>query len=62
MRPRLAAAMRRLRPALPDLRDLHVYGGVALMAAGLAQIAPALGWVAAGAILLYLGLRKGTRA
>lgn len=46
------------RRALPDLRDLHVYGGGALVAWGAWGISPAAGKVVFGAVLLYLGLRK----
>jgi hypothetical protein len=47
----------RLRSILPDARDLHVYGGGALVAVGAWIILPGAGLVAFGALLVYLGLR-----
>lgn len=54
---RLPAVVRRLRPALPSFRDLHVYGGGALVALG-AWLSP-WPWLAPvvfGLLLLYLGI------
>lgn len=48
----------RLRPWLPDVRDLHVYGGALLIAWGISRYAPAMGWVVMGMVLLALGLRR----
>lgn len=50
-------ALSRLRAALPDLRDIHVYGGGLMVAAGAWMAYPPAGPVALGALLLYLGLR-----
>ena len=47
-----------LRPLLPDLRDLHVYGGAALVVLGAARVYRPAGYLVAGLLLLYLGLRK----
>jgi uncharacterized protein (TIGR03382 family) len=40
------------------MRDLHVYGGGAMVAWGAASVFPPAGWVAFGLVLLYLGLRR----
>jgi hypothetical protein len=62
VRSALAAAGRsagaRLGPLLPDGRAVHVYGGGALVAWGAWQAWPPAGWVTAGLVLLYLGLRR----
>lgn len=47
-----------VRPLLPDLRDVHVYGGGLLLAIGAEAAWPSLGWMVAGGLLLYLGIRK----
>ena len=47
----------KLRPFLPDVRDLHVYGGGILVAVGAWIILPGAGLVVFGALLVYLGLR-----
>jgi hypothetical protein len=44
--------------ASPDFRDLHVYGGGALLAGGAWMAWPPGGLIAMGALLLYLGLRR----
>lgn len=41
---------------IPDLDDLHVYGGLLLLAIGGALVAPALGLAVMGAGLIALGL------
>ena len=52
-------SLRRLAPYLPDLRDLHVYGGGLLVALGISWLTrPGAGLMAFGALLLYLGLRR----
>lgn len=56
IRAKARAIAAKLRPILPDLRDLHVYGGVALIAVGVAHAWRPLGYIAAGALLLYIGL------
>lgn len=61
--PHVAAALRRAarsgRSALPSFRDLHVYGGAALVGWGIAGLlSAAAGVVAVGAFLVYLGLRR----
>ena len=43
------------RPALPDVDDLHIYGGLLLLAAGGALVAPALGLAVLGTGLIALG-------
>jgi hypothetical protein len=55
---RLRSAGSLLHDALPDMRDLHVYGGGAMVAWGAASVFPPAGWVAFGLVLLYLGLRR----
>ena len=45
-----------LRDALPDARDLHVYGGGALVAVGAWLAYRPAGWILGGILLLYLGL------
>ncbi|MFW6331497.1 MAG: hypothetical protein ACOC3J_07215 [Gemmatimonadota bacterium] len=49
--------MRGLRPLLPDFRDLHVYGGGALVTVGAWWVYPPAGLIVGGALLIYLGLR-----
>jgi hypothetical protein len=39
-----------------DVRDLHVYGGVALAGYGANIIHPGVGWFVAGAALFYIAL------
>ena len=50
-----ARIVTRLRPLLPDARDLHVYGGGLLVALGAGMYSPAAGLMVFGALLLYLG-------
>jgi hypothetical protein len=40
---------------LPGLRDLHIYGGGGLVAAGAGMIYPPAGFIAFGALLVALG-------
>lgn len=54
--PRRLAA--RLRPALPSVRDLHVYGGGVLVALGAWMAWPPAAPAVLGLLLLYLGLRR----
>lgn len=57
----VAAALRRLgvlRGILPDIRDLHVYGGAGLIAWGVSAWYPPAWRIVFGAALLYLGLRR----
>lgn len=42
----------------PDLRDLHVYGGILLAGAGLGAVRWWLALVVVGFALAYLGLRR----
>lgn len=44
---------------VPDVIDLHVYGGALLIAVGAWLWDPAAGPFTLGAILLVLGLRRG---
>lgn len=53
MRPLL----RRLAGLL-DLRDVHAYAGLAMLGYGFNAIHHGAGWVAAGAALLWLGVRR----
>lgn len=47
-----------IRPLLPDLQDLHLYGGAGLVALGVARVAaPGYGLIVAGVALFYLGIR-----
>lgn len=55
---RLRGARDRVGALLPDVRDLHVYGGGALVAWGAAEAYPPAGWMVAGTVLMYLGLRR----
>jgi hypothetical protein len=48
----------RVAPALPDLRDIHVYGGGLLIAVGAWMWFPPAAPMVLGALLVYLGLRK----
>ena len=43
---------------VPDLVDLHVYGGAALVSVGLWMFASWAGVVALGLVLMILGLRR----
>lgn len=54
--PRRLAA--RLRPALPDARDVHVYGGGVLVALGAWMAWPPAAPTLLGLLLVYLGLRR----
>lgn len=45
-----------LRPVLPDARDLHVYGGTLLVAAGVWSVWPPGGAMVLGVMLCALGL------
>jgi hypothetical protein len=53
-----ARAWAGVSPALPSFRDLHVYGGGALCAAGVGMVWLPGALVVMGALLLYLGLRR----
>ena len=55
---RLTDAWGVIAKVLPDLRDLHVYGGAALVTIGAALVYPPAGWMVAGLCLIYLGLRR----
>lgn len=52
------SAARTVKVVLPDLRDVHVYGGGALVAIGAWLWFPPAAPIVFGALLLYLGLRK----
>ena len=54
----LSSLLERLRPVLPDFRDVHVYFGGLLLAVGAGIAWQPAGPMVAGALLLYLGLRK----
>lgn len=53
---RIREYIARLRSALPTFRDLHVYGGGALIAAGAWMAYPPAAPAVLGVLLLYLGL------
>lgn len=56
----LATALGRAASLWPfDLRDLHVYGGVVLLAAAGAWVSLPLAAAIAGGLLLLIGLRVG---
>lgn len=42
---------------LPDLADVFVFGGIALVGYGLYCIYPPAAWIVTGAALFWLGLR-----
>ena len=50
--------LRRILDLLPDLQDLHVYGGGLLVAIGAGLAYPPAGPFAFGLVLLYLGIRR----
>jgi len=41
-----------------DLNDLFVFGGIGMACIGLGQMYAPLAWLAAGAALFWLGVRK----
>lgn len=45
-----------------DLRDLHVYPGIAGIVYGLEQIRPGLGFAVGGLLLFYMGVFQGREA
>lgn len=57
----LAEAMQALRVWLPDRIDVHLYGGVALVAAGAWMYSPPAGYISLGAglwaVLFYVNRR-----
>lgn len=55
------SAGRAARPLLPSFRDLHVYGGGALVSLGAHAAWPPAGAIVFGALLVGLGLLKGGR-
>jgi len=48
--------MKRPRWWMPDLHDVHIYGGGLLAGIGLWLIAPALGLIGFGLVLVVLGI------
>lgn len=54
----IARAWPVVRSFLPDLRDVHVYGGGLLVVIGAAAVWPPLAYITGGGLLLYLGLTK----
>ncbi len=44
-----------------ELRDIFIFGGIAMLGYGLWTLYPWLGWTATGVILLCLGLFVGKR-
>ena len=61
LRQFLAAALLWLRgvAALVDARDLHFYGGLALVYVGARALHPAIGLIAIGSVLMLVGLLYG---
>ena len=41
-----------------DMNDVHAYGGAALAGFGIWLLEPAYAYIAVGAFLVYLGIRK----
>lgn len=58
---RVSKTVRGFVGMMPDLWDLHVYGGGLLVAGGFYLAWPPGGLIAAGALLLYLGLAWSPR-
>ena len=60
---RLQRTLARLRPLLAwrpdiDLRDVLVFGGLAMIGNGIAAIYPPAAWIVCGAALFWLGIRR----
>lgn len=54
-------AIKRVKTALIaaiDLRDLFVFSGIGCVTYGLAQVYAPAAWIAAGAALFWLGVRR----
>lgn len=51
------SALRILGAWLPDIRDVLVFGGIALAGYGLSALLPGAGWVFAGLAIAWLGVR-----
>lgn len=51
-------AVARLARDLCGLRDLFVFGGLACLAHGVAQVYPPAAWMIVGLVLMLLGLRR----
>jgi hypothetical protein len=62
--PGVAPVRRALRQALAamrstfELRDVFVFGGLAGAVYGIAQVYPPAAWIAGGAALFWLGIRR----
>jgi hypothetical protein len=46
-------------PAMPDLRDALVFGGIGVVGYGIVQIHEPAAWIVVGAALVWLGVRSG---
>lgn len=60
-RGRIALQVRRAFAMVAEtvsLNDVHAYAGVVMIGYGLNLMIPGAGWAAAGAILVWLGLRR----
>ena len=44
--------------SLVDIRDVHVYGGIAILSAGLAVYDWRIALIVAGSLIFYLGQRR----
>lgn len=47
-----------LKALQPDAEDLHVYGGIALVVAGVAQFSGPAACIVGGGALFWLGVKK----
>jgi len=59
----LRRTIARLRPLLAwrpdvDLRDLCVFGGLAMIGNGIAAVYPPAAWIVCGSALFWLGVRR----
>lgn len=44
---------------VPDMQDVLVFGGLASVCWGLAQVYPPAAWIVGGAVLFWLGIKRG---
>jgi len=56
MKAKITALVGSMRSALPDFRDLHIYGGLTLFGIATFQIIGWAGLAATGAFLVYMGV------
>mgnify|MGYP001570257772 CR=1 FL=1 len=60
---RVNRALARLRPLLAwrphiDVRDVIVFGGLAMIGSGIAALSPPAAWIVCGLMLFWLGVRR----